>query len=159
MQGDVQAKQGDLIALVIQSVSSVRQVENEAGEIETETAIDKESLWYKTLDVSSNTFSRFALELEELARYAKSAYSSMPYERASQLENEINQIIRSYKLSIDAKGSESILDKHNRKATLIDKIVRNRNEQIVRIDGEGKSKSSLMDAVLGKKKEDVVDNT
>lgn len=154
---DVQQKgNSDLVDVLTQA--SMKSIEREQpdGTIALEDAIDQEIMWWKTLEVSSPRFARFAFEIKELERQFNVAMSAMPAERAAQIGQDLLQMAQSYRRSIDAKGSESVIDKHNRKQTVFDKVGRNRIERIYATKGE-KSRS-LVDAISGKRKDDDIDN-
>ena len=85
------------------------------------------------------------------------AFNAMPQERAIQFKEDILKISESYRRSIDAKGSESRLDKHNSKQTMFDKVGKNKIERVYSMKGD-KAKSSLASIFAGKQKEEDYDN-
>jgi len=71
--------------------------------------------------------------------------------RALVFAEQITEIVKSFKYSIDAKSSESIRDVNNTQSTLIDKINRNKIEKAYTIKGD--AKKSFMDGLLGREAE------
>jgi len=143
---DGSPKATDLVDTIISASSKLVEVKEKDGTITMQMQLDADTLWWKTLTVSSNTFGRFAFELKELERKALTCISNMCPERAKDLGQEIMEFCISYRRSIDAKSSESVRDSSNSQSTLIDKINKNKVEKVYTVkDG---AKKSLMDGIL-----------
>ena len=153
---DGQQKYTDLIDIVIQAAQTQVDVEQKDGSITKETIIDPEVIWWKTGSVNSPTFARFALELKELERLALTAFENMMPDRARAFAHNIIDLGTSYRRSIDAKSSESRLNKENSQSTLIDKINRNKIERVYTSKGE-QTKKSLADIFMGRDKENDIE--
>lgn len=147
----------DLVDVVTRSSTKTIQIEQKDGSITTEQVLDEETLWWKTLDVSNEKFSRMAFELKEWERLGDLAYSNMPKERADQFYKDVMGIGQSYRRAIDAKSSESRVDKHNSKKTLLDKMGKTTTEKIYTSKGT-EVKRTLGDVMLGRNKERDMDN-
>jgi len=87
---------------------------------------------------------------------AELAYSNMTKERADVIAPQILQLVKNFKYSIDGKSSETRRDKNNAQSSLVDKLVRNKQERIISLKGE--VGHSLMDAIRGKNVENEVNN-
>ena len=153
---DSQQNYNDLIDVVIQSAQKQIPVKQEDGSIENQHITDEEILWWKTNEVNSNSFARFAFELKEWERMASECFNHMTDGRARKLSEEILLVSESFRRSIDAKSSESIRDKYNAKSTLIDKLGRNRVEKVYSLKQD--TKKGLLDGLLGKKQQDEIEN-
>ena len=127
---------------------------DENGNISYEFVLDPKKVWYKTNVVNSPHFARFAKHLEDLVNMASDAYNFMPAQRADVLANQIMTIVASYMYSIDAKSSETLRNKQNAQACLIDKGFRQKSERAITIKDE--AKRSFMEAFTGKKKEETL---
>ena len=145
-------KFNDLVDVLTNASMETVDILEKDGTTKKEQILNEEILWWKTLDVNSEKFSRLTYELKEWERMASLAKSNMPEERALQLGSEILGIGQSYRRSIDAKGSESRRDKNNAKATVFDKIGRNKVERVMKYE-DAKSRS-LWDGLTGKGKEE-----
>lgn len=144
----------DLVDVVIQSVTKYEDIEQKDGTISKEQIIDNEGLWWKTNKIDSEKYGALAFEIKEFERMAKEAFNNMTFARATQYANQIMDIGKSIRSSMDAKSSESRRDKHNAKQTMIDTIGRNRVEKIYSIKDE--AKKSGMSAFLGGKSRDEI---
>lgn len=109
--------------------------------------LDPEKAWWKTQIVNSPTFARFAFELKELERLAEDCENNMSGPRAIKIGEQIKAIGLDYRYSIDAKSSESLRDKHNTQATLLDKMQKNRIERAYTLKGE--AQKGLMRGLFG----------
>ena len=146
----------DLVDVLVQSVQRIEQVPQEDGSFEKSLVIDPKSLYYKTLIVASPYLARFVLELENFNNLATQAFNFMSRSKALALSEQIRELVIAYQYSIDSKSSESIRENGSAQSTLIDKIARNKIERSYQVKGE-KSRSFL-DAMMGRDKEDDMDN-
>lgn len=156
-QPEGQERLSDLVDIAIQSSSKTIITKNPDGTTTIDQVIDDDTIWFKTLSVFSNKFSRFALELKEWERMGERAKDNMCIERARQWNDEVKKIGISYRRSIDAKSSESMRDEHNSQSTYLDKIARNKVERVYSTKGE-KLKGGIMDAIMGRDKERDMDH-
>ena len=153
---DGSAKYNDLVDVVIQSAQVTEDVRQTDGSVIKQSRTDEEILWWKTNEVNSNKFGRFALELKEWERMAQEVFGYMTYDRALVISRQIMAVAISFRRSIDAKSSESVRDKYNSKSTLVDKLGRNRVEKV--FTQKGDVKNSLFNSFIGKKKQDEYDD-
>lgn len=153
---DASPRYNDLVDAIIQHATKIVEVENDDGTKTMQEIIDDEIFWWSTLDVNSEKFSRFAFEVKEWERQALIAFDNMPKERAIQTGRDIIEIGKSWRRSMDAKGSESRRDKHNAKSTILDKIGRNKVERIY--TQKGQIEKGFTDSFLGRKQKDDMDN-
>lgn len=148
---DGQAKATDLIDIIQQASMKTSEIENEDGTVTSQQIIDPETVWWKTLSVASSSFGRFAYELKEWERNAFEASINMTDERAKDIAHQIIEVGTSFRRSIDAKSSESIMGKDHAQSTLIDKINKNKVEKVHTFRGE--MKRSAIDMFLGREAE------
>jgi hypothetical protein len=156
-QPEGQGKFNDLVDVAIQSSSKTVAQKQPDGSIVYDQVIDDDTLWAKTLLVNSNTFSRMMLVLKEWERMGQRAIFNMNEERAKQFHDEVAEIGISYRRAIDAKSSESSRDAQNSQSTYVDKINKNKVERVYTTKGQ-KIKGGIMDSILGRDKEDDMDN-
>lgn len=148
---ETQKTHNDVMDLLVDACQTVDAVQNIDGSITKQLMLDPEKAWWKTHLVNSPTFARFAYELKEFERLADDAYNNMAPSRAEIIAKQILSIGLDYRYSIDAKSSESLRDRHNTQATLLDKMQKNRVERAYTLKGD--AKKSFMDGILGRDRE------
>ena len=120
MQNDIDQQKQDFLTALTDSVKEEKWVENsEDGSTQKVIAINYKKLWYKLQNVSSQYFGEYAYHLEELANLAADAYNNMPEERADIVSQQLLRKINSHYYGIDAKSSETVLDKHNNMKNMV----------------------------------------
>ena len=112
-------------------------------------------MYYKTLVVASPLLARFVYELENFGNMALQAKNFMSAQRAYAFSEQIKKIVQAYMYSLDSKSSESIRINGSSQSTLVDKIARNKIERSYNVKGE--KTRSFIDAMLGKDKENDMD--
>ena len=80
----------------------------------------------------------------------------MSRNKANALSNQIKELVIAYQYSIDSKSSESIRENGSAQSTLIDKIARNKIERSYQVKGE--KGRSMLDALMGKDRDDDMEN-
>lgn len=127
------------------------------GTTKKELGLDYVSMWWKMHKVNSPYFGRYAKVLTDLENKAVECFNHMCYERAQVMADQILRKCLSHKRSIDAKSSETRLDRHNKQQSLVDTLADNssENRKIISLREEGK-KSGLAGFIGGKEKEDVM---
>ena len=148
---DGQDKHNDLVDLIIQSSTKLVNVQNEDGTTYQEQQLDSDSLWWKTHSISSNTFGALAFELKEWERMSIQARENMCTDRSIQISQDILEMSQSYRRAIDAKSSESLRDKNSAQSVLLDKVGRNRVEQVYSMNDQ--VNKSLINSFLGRDKD------
>ena len=143
-----QKSHNDIIDMIIEGCQTVEDVPQPDGSVQKQLVLDPEIPWWKTQLVNSETFGRYAFEFKEFERLSVSCYDNMSSERAHSLAQQILGVCNSFKRSIDAKSSESKRDKNNTQTTLVDKIIKNKQERVYQMKGE--MKKSLMDGIMGR---------
>lgn len=146
---DTEQQRNDVIALLTDAAQKVEFEEQEDGKLKKVFALDVESIYWETRSVDSPSFARSTLELKNLESKADQCYFHMSKERADVISKQIKDIVTNYRYSIDAKSSETRLDKNNAKPNLIDRLLRNRQEKIYNLKEE--AKNSIWSGVTGKK--------
>lgn len=142
----------DVLDAIISACQKEYLITQADGSTKTELGLDHEKLWWKTHKVNAITFGRFAKVYKVFEKKAEQCYQHMPMERAKVMSEQIMQLCEPFKTMVDAKSSESKLDKQNRQQTLIDTLSHNKSERVVSLKEDGKR--SIKDAILGKEKED-----
>ena len=137
--------------LLVDACQTVETVQNQDGTFTKQLMLDPEKAWWKTHLVNSPTFARFAFELKEFERLGEEAIYNMARPRAEVIAEQIRSIGMDYRYSIDAKSSESLRDRNNTQATLLDKMQKNRVERAYTVKGE--AGKSFMSGLLGRDRE------
>lgn len=149
---ETQRENQDLIDLLSTAFQeATEQVDPNTGEMMPALKLNTKIAWYKLQSVSSNRFGRMALLVELFEGKAQEAFYNMSAPRAKVMSAQILNIVNAYKRSIDAKSSESILDKDNKNQTLIDKIKSNKVEKVYTVKDEAKNRGML--GFVGSKEE------
>jgi len=141
----------DAIDFLSDAAQKIKKMPNEAGELVDQLIVNPKQIYYETRIVDSNQFGGFVFELEELGRMAELAYNNMTKERADVIAPQLIKLVENFQYSIDSKSSETRRDKNNAQSSLVDKLVRNKQERIISLKGE--VGHSLMDAIRGKNAE------
>lgn len=153
---ETQKEVNDLIDVILKASHNVEEVKLDDGTMSKQLIMDPETIWWKTGLINSPTFGRFAFILKEWERQAVDAIDNMYIDRAIELGRDILEIGKSFRRSIDAKSSESIRDRNNTQATLVDKLIRKRIEKAYSVSGE--SKKGILDGIMGHDKQKDMEN-
>ena len=145
----------NLVDILVQSVQRLEELPQEDGTTQKSLVIDPMSMYYKTLVVASPLLARFVYELENFGNMALQAKNFMSAQRAYAFSEQINKLVQAYMYSLDSKSSESIRINGSSQSTLVDKIARNKIERSYNVKGE--KTRSFIDAMLGKDKENDMD--
>lgn len=145
----------DVLDAIISACQKDYTIKQADGTIKTELGLDHEALWWKTHKVSSVTFGRFAEVYKKFEKKADQCFQHMTSERATQMSSQIMLICEPFKTMVNAKSSESRLDKSNRQQTLIDTLSHNKSERVVTLKDD--AQRSIKEAIVGKEKENVVE--
>lgn len=121
------------------------------GSSELELRIDERAAWWKTHIINSPRFGRLARAVESFESLADEAAYNMSTARAQVIKQQILKIVDVERKAIDAKSSEAMRDGHNATTSLVDKYLKNKQERVIDLKGEGKR--SFMDGLLGKEAE------
>ena len=142
----------DLVDVLVQSVQNIEEIPQADGTSQKSLVIDPKSLYYKTLIVPSSTLARLVLEIESLRNLATQCFSFMAKDRAEDFSKQILGLVKTYLYSLDSKSGESMRENGSSQGTLMDKIARNKIERSYMVKGE--KRRSMIDAMLGKDKEE-----
>ena len=145
----------NLVDILVQSVQRLDELPQEDGTTQKSLVIDPMSMYYKTLVVASPLLARFVYELENFGNMALQAKNFMSAQRAYAFSEQIKKLVQAYMYSLDSKSSESIRINGSSQSTLVDKIARNKIERSYNVKGE--KTRSFIDAMLGKDKENDMD--
>ena len=137
----------DALDFLTDACSEIIDVEQD-GRIVKQQILNTDKVYYKTQMVNSPHFSRFVLELENFKGMADQCFNNMSRPRANVIAKQILSYVNSFKLSIDAKSSESLRDNLNTQSTLIHNILSNKVERSITLKGE--AKKSFMNGFLGR---------
>lgn len=140
----------DVIDLIIDGCGEQVVVTDKQGNSIIEQRLNTDKAYYKTQLVNYPGFSRFVLELENLKSMAKLCKYHMSSKRAAVLSEQILAYVNSFKLSIDAKSSESLRDIHNTQSPLIHVLTRNKIERSYTVEEE--AKKTFLEGVFGRDK-------
>ncbi len=145
----------NLVDILVQSVQRLEELPQEDGTTQKSLVIDPMSMYYKTLVVASPLLARFVYELENFGNMALQAKNFMSAQRAYAFSEQIKKLVQAYMYSLDSKSSESLRINGSSQSTLVDKIARNKIERSYNVKGE--KTRSFIDAMLGKDKENDMD--
>ena len=140
----------DVVDLLITGSKDSRWVQTDEGIVKKDV-IDYDSIYWSTRNINSNRFGRFVQKLKILEGLANEAIYNMERDRANVLVSQITNIVSSYKRSIDAKNSETIIDKHNKQSNLLDKLLHRKSEKTLNIQDQ--TKKGLGAAFLARESE------
>ena len=146
-----QKQHTDAIDLIIEACHKTQEVKQADGTIKKELFLDVESAWWKTHIINHNAFGRFAYELKRFENQAVQAFNFMCAPRAQVLAEQIIAIGEDWRHSIDAKSSEARFDDQNAQQTLLDRIIKNKQERTLTLKGD--VKRSLFDGIRGREVE------
>lgn len=142
----------DLIDILVEASQTIEEVPQADGTVQKQLLLDPETLWWKTGIINSPFYGRFAFELKEWERQGPECYDNMCKDRAYEISKDIMDIGKSYRRSMDAKSSESLIDRDKTCSTLIDKINKNKIERSYKLTGDG-MKKTFMDDLLNRDRE------
>ena len=125
----------DALDFLTDACSDIIEVETDRG-LMKQQILNTDKVYYKTQMVNSPYFSRFVLELENFKAMADQCQHSMSRARAAVMSKQILAYVNSFKLSIDAKSSESLRDKFNTQGTLVHQMLSNKIEKSYTLKGE-----------------------
>lgn len=143
-----QKEHTDALDLLVDACKIIDTTQDLDGRLVQTLHLDPKKAWYKTQIVNSPTFARFVFELEEFERLSEEVKFYMTQNRAAVLAAQIKGIVKGWGYSIDAKSSESLRDKHNSQATLLDKMQKNKVEKAITLKDE--AKKSMLEGWLGR---------
>lgn len=146
---ETEKNQQDAVDLILQGTKKKVQVKQTDGTVIIEDVIDDNAVWWKTQLISSPTFGQLAFEVEHLESYAQGCFNFMSPERASVMGSQIIDFCSSIRRAIDAKSSETKMDKNNNQNALIDRIMRMKQEKYISIKDDMK-KTGLAGFIGGK---------
>ena len=147
-----QPKNNDVVDLLLEAAMTMDESPDEQGIPRHHQIVNSKQVWYETRMVNSPTFARFALRKEQWQNLAIQAANFMCKERADIIANQIILHDSAYGYSIDAKGSETLRDKHNSQANLIQTVHKNHASRAITV--EDKVKNGFMSGMMGKKSQE-----
>ena len=151
MQQNEKSTHKDALDVILEASKKIEVYELE-GEMKSVETKDFESLYWSTRNVASPHFSRFVLKLKDLENLGNQAHNHMMGGRAKVMKEGIDALVSGFKYSIDAKSSESVLNKNNKQSTLVDKFFQQKQEKVY--STEEKMKKGFMQSLIGKDKEE-----
>jgi len=146
----------DIVDVMTQATQNVEEVRLEDGSIQKTLVVDPKHIFYKTLNVTSTKLGGSVLSLEKFLNHAKLCSNFMAFDRAKGIAEQIVSMYTPYTYSYDAKSSESIRLNGSSQSTVFDKLARNKIERSYNVKGE--HRRSMIDAILGKDKDDDMEN-
>lgn len=152
---DTERARNDVIDLLNDAAKKNVMVKNEHGIDEPKVVLDSDQIYWSTRNIDNPHFGAMAKELLKLENMRDEAFDHMTPERANVFYRQLTAICLVYRKSIDAKSSETRMDKMNSKSNLIDKLLKQKSERVLSI--EDKAGSSLADAFKGKQKQNEVE--
>ena len=140
----------DVVDLLITGSKDAEWVQTKEGVIRQDS-IDYDSIYWSTRNINSNKFGRFVQKLKVLEGLAKEAVYNMERTRSDVLVSQINHVVSAYKRSIDAKNSETVIDKSHAQSNLLDKLLHRKSEKTLNIKDQ--TKKGLGSAFLARETE------
>ena len=146
---EIDQQRQDFLTALTDSVKEEKWIESSTdGTSQKIITLNYKKLWYKLQNVSSAYFGEYAYQLEEFVNMAADAYNNMSTERADVLSQQLLRKVSSHYFGIDAKSSETILDKNNNMKNLVHLL--NKSEITKKYVVKGEGKKTLMDGMLGR---------
>lgn len=153
---DSQTQHNDLIDIVVEAAQRIEEVELEDGRMQKQLILDPEVIWWKTLIINKTTFGRFAKECKDYEALATMAFNNMSKPRALLLAREILGEVEGWKRAMDAKSSESRLDRNNTQQNLVHIVKSNKVERYYSLKED--AKKSVFEGIFGRKKQQDMDS-
>jgi hypothetical protein len=142
----------DIVDLLSESAQDYVSYVDENGDVKQKLQIDPEKLYWGTRIVNSPFFGRFVLVLKRLEQKGHECKNNMSLPRAINMAEDIIEMVKGHKYSIDGKSSESIRDKNNTQGTLLHLLARQKIEkEFVMKDGKTKG---FLSGMVGDKERD-----
>lgn len=145
---DEESNHEGAIAFLHDACQTIQMVEGDDHIFRPQEVLNWKRVWWKTLTVTSNRLGEHAKNIEDLESMARDAYNYMPRVRANVLEKQILESVENYRLGLDSKSSESVRNRENATAPLIDRLLRRKEERVVTLKNE--IGNSLKDSIMGK---------
>ena len=140
----------DVVDLLVTGSKGTEWVQTPQGVVRQES-IEYDSIYWSTRNINSNKFGRFVQKLKVLEGLANEAIYNMEVARSNVLVSQIKNIVSSYKRSIDAKNSETVIDKNHAQSNLLDKLLHRKSEKTLNIKDQ--TKKGLGSAFLARESE------
>ena len=140
----------DVVDLLVTGSKGTEWVQTPEGVVRQES-IEYDSIYWSTRNINSNKFGRFVQKLKVLEGLANEAVYNMEVARSNVLVSQIKNIVSSYKRSIDAKNSETVIDKNHAQSNLLDKLLHRKSEKTLNIKDQ--TKKGLGSAFLARESE------
>ena len=140
----------DVVDLLVTGSKGTEWVQTPQGVVRQES-IEYDSIYWSTRNINSNKFGRFVQKLKVLEGLANEAIYNMEVARSNVLVSQIKNIVSSYKRSIDAKNSETVIDKNHAQSNLLDKLLHRQSEKTLNIKDQ--TKKGLGSAFLARESE------
>lgn len=152
INNELDQQKQDFLTALTDSVKEDKWIEDpNTGESKKVTAINYKKLWYKLQNISSAYFGEYAYQLEEFVNLAADAYNNMSEERADVLSQQLLRRINSHYFAIDAKSSETVLDKNNNMKNMVHLL--NRSETTKKYVVKDEISRNMLRGMLGGNKE------
>ena len=145
----------DVLDGLITATQKYEERHDANNKIILELVQDHKALKYKLQNVPSPFFAAYVFELEELYSKAAQCIEHMSPERAVVAAKQILSKYSSHEYAIDAKSSESRLNKLNRTQNVLGILASQKQDKTITF--KEAAKSSVKDAFLGKSKEEAID--
>lgn len=145
----------DVLDGIISACQKEYDITQADGSTKKELGLDHVAMWYKLHKINSPFFGRYVRELTKEENKAVECFNHMTYERAAVMADQILRDVWSHKRSIDAKSSETRIDRHNKQDSLIDTLADNSSKSTRIISLKDDAKRSFASALgLGNKSDD-----
>jgi len=145
-----QANYKDAIDAILTSCQELQDTKDQNGEIVKQIGMNYKRLWWKLHSVSSTTFGRLALEVENLAGKAEQCGNHMSPERALVMSKQIMNIVDAYKYSIDAESSRTRMNKDNRQPSVLDRLTNQKQDKTITFRED--AKRTFKESIIGGEK-------
>lgn len=145
----------DVLDAILSACQKQYESEDANGKIVRQFDLDHKSLRWKTHKIASPKFGAFARALEKYENKASKCINNMTAQRAAVIAEDIIKDVEAYTYAIDAKSSETRLNKLNRNVCLVDTLSNQTQTKVLSFKEE--AKKGLGEAIFGKKKSDELD--
>lgn len=150
---ETQRDNQDVVDLLTTAGQEVKEIRNEHGDTERILELNPDIFYWKLHSVASNRFARMVLLVKLVEKKAEEAQYNMSKPRAQVLKKQILHVTEAYRRSIDAKSSETILNKDNKQPNLINQIKSNVSRQEKVYSAKDEKTKSMLAGIIGRDEE------
>lgn len=152
MQNELPPETQHLLAFLETAAKHIIEIPQADGSVLRVPETDYEKVFWEALNLNTNKAGLFTKRLKDFEGLAAQAKHHMTAGRAHVLMGAMLDEAMGFRYGVISKSSETVRDKHNNQANVIDKIKSHKEERKVTLQGEGRR--GLAEMIMGKNKQD-----